>query len=111
MRASVAAPARLALRGGSCPYPPSRGSSAATRAPGAEDECMPRMSSPPMRGSRTVTVGAALTFETVAPADDAPAPLRMHPDAATLLRVIDGLVRLTVGGTERVLGIGDEAIV
>jgi len=64
-----------------------------------------------MRGSRTVTVGAALTFETVAPADDAPAALRMHPDAATLLRVIDGLVRLTVGGTERVLGIGDEAIV
>jgi quercetin dioxygenase-like cupin family protein len=35
----------------------------------------------------------------------------MQPDAATLLRVIDGLVRLTVGGTERVLGIGDEAIV
>lgn len=72
---------------------------------------MPRMSSPPMRGSRTVTAGAALTFETVAPAEDAPAPLRINPDEATLLRVIDGIVRLSAGGTERLLGIGDEAIV
>ena len=72
---------------------------------------MPRTSSPTITVSRTVTEGAALTFETVAPADDFPAPLRINSDEATLLRVIDGLVRLSVGATERVLGIGDEAIV
>jgi quercetin dioxygenase-like cupin family protein len=35
----------------------------------------------------------------------------MRPYEATLLRVIDGVVRLTTGNVERVLGVGDEAIV
>jgi len=52
-----------------------------------------------------------LTFETIAAAGDAPAPLRINPDEATLLRIIDGLVSVTVAGEQRVLGIGDEAIV
>jgi mannose-6-phosphate isomerase-like protein (cupin superfamily) len=78
---------------------------------------MPRTSSPSTPASRpaatrtAVTDGAALTFETVAAFDDAEPPLRISPDEATLLRVIDGVVRLTVGNVERRLGTGDEAIV
>jgi mannose-6-phosphate isomerase-like protein (cupin superfamily) len=59
----------------------------------------------------TTTEGARLVFETIGPVGDAPAPLRINPDEATLMRVIDGLVSLTVAGEQRVLGIGDEAIV
>ena len=69
---------------------------------------MPRTSTP---SASTTTEGARLVFETIAPVDDAPAPLRINPDEATLLRVIDGLVSLTVAEEQRVLGIGDEAIV
>jgi quercetin dioxygenase-like cupin family protein len=58
-----------------------------------------------------VTHGAALTFETVGSYEGEPAPLRISPDAATLLRVIAGVVRLTVGETERLMHAGDEAIV
>jgi quercetin dioxygenase-like cupin family protein len=58
-----------------------------------------------------VTHGAALTFETVGPYEGGAAPLRISPDAATLLRVIAGVVRLTVGDLERMLHPGDEAIV
>jgi quercetin dioxygenase-like cupin family protein len=58
--------------------------------------------------SPPLTAGVVLTFETL---DAAEAPLRMQPSDDTLLRIIDGLVRLTVDGVERVLGIGDEAIV
>ena len=58
--------------------------------------------------ARTVTDGAALTFETVG---EGPAPLRVNPDEATLLRVIGGIARLTVADGERVLVPGDEAIV
>jgi quercetin dioxygenase-like cupin family protein len=78
---------------------------------------MPRMSShttPAPRSaarSTAVTDGAALTFETVAAFEDVAPPLRISPDQATLLRVIDGVVRLTVGDVERLLGTGDEAIV
>ena len=78
---------------------------------------MPRMSSPtppasgPAARSSAVTDGAALTFETVAAFDHAAPPLRIRPDEATLLRVIDGVVRLTVGNVERLLRAGDEAIV
>jgi mannose-6-phosphate isomerase-like protein (cupin superfamily) len=78
---------------------------------------MPRMSSPTPRASRpaargtAVTDGAALTFETVAAFDDAAPPLRVRPDEATLLRVISGGVRLTVGDVERLLATGEEAIV
>ena len=61
--------------------------------------------------ARSVSVrhGAELTFETVAHGEDAPLRLREAED--TLLRVIDGLIRLTVDGAERLLGTGDEAIV
>jgi mannose-6-phosphate isomerase-like protein (cupin superfamily) len=69
---------------------------------------MPRTSTLP---ARATTEGARLTFETIAPVGDAPAPRRINPDEATLMRVIDGLVSLTVGDEQRVLGIGDEAIV
>jgi mannose-6-phosphate isomerase-like protein (cupin superfamily) len=72
---------------------------------------MPRTSTPSTPVSRAVTAGAALTFETVPQFDVAPPPLRIHPDAATLLRVIDGIISLTVGDEDRLLGIGDEAIV
>ena len=58
---------------------------------------------------QAVSDGAALTFETLREGD--PAPARLHAGEDTLLRVIDGLVRLTVGSEERLLGTGDEAIV
>ena len=58
-----------------------------------------------------VTHGAALTFETLGADDGAPAPLRIRPDDDTLLRVISGVLRLTVGHRERLLGAGEEAIV
>ena len=69
---------------------------------------MPRTSTPL---ANVTTEGARLTFETIAAVGDAPAPMRINPDETTLLRVIDGLVSLTVGDEQRVLGIGDEAIV
>jgi mannose-6-phosphate isomerase-like protein (cupin superfamily) len=52
--------------------------------------------------------GAELTFETLA---EGPAPVRVHRAEDTLLRVIDGIVRLAVDGAERLLRTGDEAIV
>jgi mannose-6-phosphate isomerase-like protein (cupin superfamily) len=58
---------------------------------------------------RTVSYGAALTFETLLEGE--PAPDRLRPDEDSLLRVLGGLVRLTVDGEERLLGTGDEAIV
>ena len=51
--------------------------------------------------------GATLTFETLTEE----AALRLRPDEDTLLRVIDGVVRLRFDGDERILCIGDEAIV
>jgi mannose-6-phosphate isomerase-like protein (cupin superfamily) len=51
--------------------------------------------------------GAALTFVTVGTS----AALRVRPHEWTLLRVIDGVVRLTVGNVERVLHAREEAIV
>jgi mannose-6-phosphate isomerase-like protein (cupin superfamily) len=57
--------------------------------------------------SAPTTHGAALTFETLTDLDG---PLRIHRED-TLLRVIDGIVRLHVAGAERLLGTGDEAIV
>jgi quercetin dioxygenase-like cupin family protein len=55
--------------------------------------------------------GVALTFETFEPAAAADAPVRVRPAEDVLLRVIDGLVRLTVAEDDRVLGIGDEVII
>jgi len=62
------------------------------------------------RPAAPVSHGNALTFETLY-ADGDLAPVRLRPREDTLLRVIDGLVRLTVDGVERLLGTGDEAIV
>ncbi len=63
----------------------------------------------PITSSRPVSDGAALTFESLYEDDLTPARLRAGED--TLLRVVDGLVRLVVEGEERLLGTGDEAIV
>jgi hypothetical protein len=61
-----------------------------------------------VHSSRVTTHGAALTFETVG--TDAPARLREADD--TLLRVIDGTLRLDVSGRDPVcLGPGEEAII
>ena len=58
---------------------------------------------------QVVSAGAELIFETLYESD---VPTRrVRDDADTLMRVVDGLVRLTVAGTERLLGPGDEAIV
>jgi mannose-6-phosphate isomerase-like protein (cupin superfamily) len=57
---------------------------------------------------RSTRHGAELTFETV---DESPAPLRVHADQDTLLRVIAGFVALTEDGRVRLLGPGGEAIV
>ena len=54
----------------------------------------------------TVSYGAQLTFETLT--DEA--SLRFQPLQDTLLRVIDGVVRLTTDGEERRMECGDEAI-
>jgi mannose-6-phosphate isomerase-like protein (cupin superfamily) len=58
----------------------------------------------------TVSHGAVLDFETLYP-DGELAPVRVRPGEDTLLRVIAGIVRLTVDGAERVLDVGQEAIV
>ena len=57
-----------------------------------------------------VTHGAAVDFETLYPDGDL-APVRIRPAEDTLLRVIAGVVRLTVDGAERLLDVGQEAIV
>ena len=58
----------------------------------------------------SVRHGVALTFETIEAFESRPAPVRMRPWEDTLLRVIDGIVRLTTDGDERRMGIGEEAI-
>lgn len=65
----------------------------------------------PRAASSSVRHGASLTFETIEPFESRPAPVRMRPWEDTLLRVIEGVVRLTTDGEERRLGIGEEAIV
>jgi mannose-6-phosphate isomerase-like protein (cupin superfamily) len=66
-------------------------------------------SSPSPYPSRAVSPadGAALTFATVGTS----ASVQVRPGEWTLLRVVDGVVRLTVGGVERLLHPGEEAIV
>jgi mannose-6-phosphate isomerase-like protein (cupin superfamily) len=59
---------------------------------------------------RVSTFGTALTFESVQAFDSRPAPVRMRPWEDTLLRVLDGVLRLTTDGEERRMGIGEEAI-
>jgi glyoxylate utilization-related uncharacterized protein len=58
----------------------------------------------------SVSHGAVLDFETLYPDGDL-APVRVRPREDTLLRVIDGVVSLTVDGEERLLETGQEAIV
>lgn len=60
--------------------------------------------------SRVSTFGTALTFETVEAFESRPAPVRMRRWEDSLLRVIDGVLRLTTDGEERRMGIGEEAI-
>jgi quercetin dioxygenase-like cupin family protein len=66
---------------------------------------------PTPRRTGVSTHGSELTFETLDAAEAAEAPLRRHRDDHVLLRVIDGILRLTVAGEERLLGIGDEAVI
>jgi quercetin dioxygenase-like cupin family protein len=56
-----------------------------------------------------VVHGAALAFETLAAGQAT--GVRVHLDEDTLVRVVAGIVRLTVDEAERLLGPGDEAIV
>jgi mannose-6-phosphate isomerase-like protein (cupin superfamily) len=70
-----------------------------------QDEGMPTASS--IRSS-VARHGAELIFETL---DESAGPARVHRAEDTLLRVIDGIVRLVQDGCERLLGTGDEAIV
>jgi quercetin dioxygenase-like cupin family protein len=65
---------------------------------------------PPRAASASVRHGVALTFETIEAFETRPAPVRMRPWEDTLLRVIDGTVRLTTDGDERRMGLGEEAI-
>jgi mannose-6-phosphate isomerase-like protein (cupin superfamily) len=60
-------------------------------------------------GAASATYGAALTFETLV--EGAAAPPRLRTSEDTLLRVVAGIVRLTVEAEERLLGAGDEAII
>ena len=55
--------------------------------------------------------GATLYFETVGAGGTGPGALRIRPDEDTLLRVISGTLRLTIGNVEQVLGPGAEAII
>jgi mannose-6-phosphate isomerase-like protein (cupin superfamily) len=63
---------------------------------------------PKPAASSSTSHGAALTFETLTGAESR---VRVRPHEETLLRVIDGILRLTIAGEERLMGIGDEAIV
>jgi len=63
----------------------------------------------PAPSATAATHGAALTFETLFEGEPASARLRGRED--TLLRVVAGIVRLTAGADERLLGTGDEAVV
>jgi mannose-6-phosphate isomerase-like protein (cupin superfamily) len=66
---------------------------------------------PAPAATRAVTYGTTLTFETLDTAGHDGAPVRIRRGEDTLLRVIDGIVHLVQGTEERLLGVGDEAIV
>ena len=69
---------------------------------------MTRLAAPTARAS-SATHGAALTFETLVEGEDAYARLRMHDD--TLLRVIAGLVRVTIDAEEHWVRTGEELVI
>jgi mannose-6-phosphate isomerase-like protein (cupin superfamily) len=77
----------------------------------AQDVRMTPLTRPADRTARpaSVTHGAALTFETLVEGEAAPSRVRASED--TLLRVIGGIVRLTIDAEERLLGIGDEVVI
>ena len=63
----------------------------------------------PTARASSATHGAALTFETLVEGQAAHARQRMHDD--TLLRVIAGIVRVTVGAESQWLRTGDETVI
>ena len=69
---------------------------------------MTRLAAPTARAS-SATHGATLTFETLVEGEDAYARLRMHDD--TLLRVIAGLVRVTIDAEEHWVRTGEELVI
>jgi mannose-6-phosphate isomerase-like protein (cupin superfamily) len=72
---------------------------------------MSRLTRPADRIARSssATHGAALTFETLVEDQESPARLRMRDD--TLLRVIAGLVRVTIDATEHRVRTGEEIVI
>jgi mannose-6-phosphate isomerase-like protein (cupin superfamily) len=77
----------------------------------AQDVRMTPLTRPAVRTARTASAahGAALTFETLVEGDAAYARVRMHDD--TLLRVIAGIVRVTIDAEVHRLGTGDEIVI
>jgi quercetin dioxygenase-like cupin family protein len=55
--------------------------------------------------------GARLMFETLEAGAAPDAPLRVEAEHDVLVRVVAGLVCLTVGGDARLLAVGEEAVV
>ena len=70
---------------------------------------MPSTTRPAELRRASATHGAALTFETLVDGQAIHARLRMHDD--TLLRVVAGTVRLTVGAETHRLRTGDEIVI
>ena len=72
---------------------------------------MSQLTRPAHRAARGAAAvhGAALTFETLVEGEAARA--RVHDAHDTLLRVIGGIVRLTVEAEERLVGTGDEVVI
>ena len=71
---------------------------------------MSRLTRPVTRTTRaTATHGAALTFETLVEGQEGYARLRMHDD--TLLRVVAGLVRVTIDATDHRVRTGEELVI
>jgi mannose-6-phosphate isomerase-like protein (cupin superfamily) len=72
---------------------------------------MTSLTPPAPRTDRASTVrhGAALTFETLVEGQAAHERLRMHDD--TLLRVIAGVLRVTIDAEARWLRTGDEIVI
>lgn len=74
---------------------------------GAARGTMPDMIETPT--SVTVIHGAMLSFETVEARDADAAPTRVREHYETLLRVIDGAIRLEIDGSPRTLMLEGEA--
>jgi len=72
---------------------------------------MSELTRPAHRAARAAVAvhGAALTFETLVEGEAAPG--RVDGAHDTLLRVISGIVRLTIEAEERLLGTGDEVVI